>query len=203
MECDKLNRMISSSAVMAESLGKSTKIRMAQILEKTASEEAVLQRKTRIVCTMGPACSSVETLVQMIDAGMNVCRLNFSHGDHDSHLNILKNVLEAQKQRPDKKIGLMLDTKGPEIRTGLLESKTIELKKGERLKIVTDYSFVGNSNCIACSYSNLPTSVQPGCIILIADGSVSCEVVECQPDHIITKILNNAVIGEKKKHESS
>lgn len=196
MDTCQLNRMISSSAVMSECLGKSTKIGMKQILEKTCVQDNV--KRTKIVCTMGPSCWDVDTIVKMIDAGMNVCRLNFSHGDHEVHAKTLQNIAEAQKQRPNNRLALMLDTKGPEIRTGLLKEKQIELKQGEILKITTDYTYLGDSSMISCSYEKLPTSVQPGSVILMADGSVSCEVLECKKDHVVTKVLNNAVIGEKK-----
>lgn len=189
--------MVSSSTLMMQSLGKSTNIRMSQILEKRTSED-YLGRRTRIVCTMGPSCWAVEKLVEMIDAGMNVCRLNFSHGDFEAHGRVVQNLYEAQKLRPDSKVALLLDTKGPEIRTGLLKEGKISLVAGQQLKITTDYDFKGDEKCIACSYKKLPQSVLKGNVILIADGSVSAEVLECHDDHVITKVLNNATIGEKK-----
>lgn len=85
-------------------------------------------RKTKIICTLGPSCWDIENLIKMLDAGMNVARLNFSHGDHKTHGKSVENLREALKQRPDKTCGIMLDTKGPEIRTGMLvDSKSIEL----------------------------------------------------------------------------
>jgi pyruvate kinase len=104
------------------------------------------ERKTKIVCTLGPACWDVDNLVQMIDAGMNVARLNFSHGDHTTHGQSVKNLREALKQRPDKEVAIMLDTKGPEIRTGKLkDGKPIELVAGQTLKIVTDTTIEGDT----------------------------------------------------------
>lgn len=149
---------------------------------------------------MGPACWDPEILVKMMDGGMDIARLNFSHGDHVSHQKTLDNLRIAMKQRPLKKIGIMLDTKGPEIRTGLFKDglKSIELTAGQELKIVTDYSFKGDSTCIACTYDKLPTSVKKGNIILMADGSVSVEVVSVHSDHVITRVLNSAKIGERK-----
>lgn len=79
-------------------------------------------RKTKIVCTLGPACWDVDMLVKMLDAGMNVARLNFSHGDHKTHGQSVANLREALKQRPQLTCAIMLDTKGPEIRTGLLKN---------------------------------------------------------------------------------
>ncbi|CDJ30445.1 LOW QUALITY PROTEIN: pyruvate kinase, putative [Eimeria mitis] len=207
----RLLRLVSASSVMMQLLGKSTNIRMSQILEHHEDDDFSAHR-TKIVCTMGPSCWDVDKLVQLIDAGMNVCRLNFSHGDHETHGRVVKNLQEALKQRPGKRVALLLDTKGPEIRTGMLEvsvcgplydtsitsSKPIELNAGDMLKIVTDYSFVGNKSCIACSYQKLPTSVKPGNTILIADGSLSVEVVECGTDYVMTRVMNPATIGNKK-----
>ena len=118
-------------------------------------------------------------MVQMLDAGMNIVRLNFSHGDHKSHQKCLENLKEALKQRPEAQCAVLLDTKGPEIRTGLLEGgKGIELVAGQDLKIVTDYTFLGNTQTISCSYPSLPTTVQVGSTIFIADGSLTCTVKE-------------------------
>eukprot|EP00930_Biecheleria_cincta_P033824 TRINITY_DN2341_c0_g1_i2.p1 TRINITY_DN2341_c0_g1~~TRINITY_DN2341_c0_g1_i2.p1 ORF type:complete len:543 (-),score=122.26 TRINITY_DN2341_c0_g1_i2:58-1686(-) len=156
-------------------------------------------RRTKIVCTIGPSSSKVETLVKMIDAGMNVARLNFSHGDHEEKAGFLKAVREAAKLRPEKAVGIMLDTKGPEVRTGdLVDGKKVQLKAGQDLKLVTDYSFKGDATCIACSYQKLPTSVKPGTQIFVADGTLVLEVVSCGDDHVMTKVLNDFLLGQKK-----
>lgn len=96
-------------------------------------------------------------LVKILDAGMNVARLNFSHGDHKSHGQSLDNLRAALKQRPDKTCAVMLDTKGPEIRTGLnRDNKSIDLVSGQTLKICIDYAIEGDITKIACSYKSLP-----------------------------------------------
>merc|ERR1719163_334530 len=96
-----------------------TKIRYQQIFETLD----VSTRKSKVICTLGPACWDVDMLVKMLDAGMNIARLNFSHGDHKGHAQSLDNLREALKQRPDKDCAVMLDTKGPEIRTGYLKDR--------------------------------------------------------------------------------
>lgn len=127
----------------------SSRIRFQNIFEQIE----LSQRKTKIICTLGPACWDTEMLVKMLDAGMNVARLNFSHGDHASHGASVANLREALKQRPDKTCAIMLDTKGPEIRTGLLvDHQPIELVAGQQLQIVTDYAIEGDTTRIACSY---------------------------------------------------
>lgn len=191
-------RMGSTSHILSKNLGKTTDIQMAQILD-TRNEEDFLSRRTKIICTMGPSCWDVKKLVEMIDAGMNVARLNFSHGDHPTHAQTVANLHEAMKLRPGKKIGILLDTKGPEIRTGMLKDHaSITLTSGQQLKITTDYDFVGDNTCIACSYSKLPQSVQIGGHILMADGTISVEVTAIGDNHVMTKVLNNATMGERK-----
>ncbi len=118
-------------------------------------------------------------LVKILDAGMNVARLNFSHGDHKTHGQSLDNLRAALKQRPEKTCAVMLDTKGPEIRTGLnRDNKPIDLVSGQTLKIYIDYAIEGDNTKIACSYKSLPQTVSVGSTVLIADGSLSCEVTE-------------------------
>jgi len=159
------------------------------------------KRKCKIICTMGPACWDVDMLVQLIDAGMNICRLNFSHGDHEAHGATVKRIREAAAKRPDKPVAILLDTKGPEIRTGFFRDdvgKSIELKQGQDLKLVIDYSFKGDSTCFALSYDKLCASVKPGNIILCADGSLSLKVKSVGVDHVVTEVMNNCKLGERK-----
>ena len=155
-------------------------------------------RKTKIVCTLGPSCWSVEMLVKMLDAGMNVARLNFSHGDHKTHGQSVENLREALKQRPNLQCAIMLDTKGPEIRTGLLKNKTVTFKSGQSLKILTDYTVQGDETQIACSYKSLPKTVKVGSLVYVADGSLTCVVTEVKDDHVIVECKNGCTIGEKK-----
>jgi len=191
-------RQVSSSLTLMQGLGKSTIINLQTVLAKRSAQE-IQNRRTKIICTMGPSCWTVDKLCELIDQGMNVARLNFSHGDHETHARTVQNIHEALKKRPGKTVALLLDTKGPEIRTGLLkDGKAIELVPHQKLKLVTDYKFVGDNTTIACSYSKLPQSVQPGNVILLADGSVSCTVIECGPDYVITEVQNGAKLGERK-----
>jgi pyruvate kinase len=156
-------------------------------------------RKCKIICTMGPSCWDVPKLVELIDAGMNIARLNFSHGDHEGHGACLKRVREAAAQRPNKPVAILLDTKGPEIRTGFFASgDKITLTKGQDLKLVTDYSFKGDNTCIAVSYPRMPSTVKPGGTILCADGSLVLKVKSLGPDFVITEVQNDCKLGERK-----
>merc|ERR1719188_2563550 len=158
-------------------------------------------RKCKIICTMGPSCWDVDMLTKLMAAGMNIARLNFSHGDHEMHGQTVARIREAAKANPSKPVAIMLDTKGPEIRTGFFREdvgKAIELEQGQDLKLVTDYSFKGDKTCIALTYDKLPQSVKPGNTILLADGSLSLLVKECGPDWVMTKVMNNCKLGERK-----
>jgi len=172
-----------------------SKISLSDILGKTN----VSKRKTKIICTLGPSCSTKEKLVEMLEAGMDIARLNFSHGDHESHGKMLDTLREAVKEIPGKQCAVLLDTKGPEVRTGMLEGHgKVTFTAGQDLEITTDYTFLGTSEKIACSYEKLPQTVKPGDLILMADGTVTCKVLECGDTSIKVKVKNNATIGEKK-----
>ena len=154
-------------------------------------------------------------VVKMLDAGMDVARLNFSHGDHkvrpitynkiincltQTHGQTVDNIKEALRQRPNKICAIMLDTKGPEIRTGMLrDNKPVDLVSGQELLIVTDYSIEGDNKRIACSYKGLPQSVQPGSTIFIADGSITCEVSEIVDVIYILILFYQLIIREELK----
>jgi hypothetical protein len=103
--------------------------------------DAARKKQTRIICTLGPACWSVEMLGVLLDNGMNIARLNFSHGDHAAHAGTIVRLKEALAARPGVTCGIMLDTKGPEIRTGFFANAggKLELAAGSRLVLTTDY----------------------------------------------------------------
>lgn len=135
----------------------------------------------------------------MIDLGMNCARLNFSHGDHKTHGKTVENLKEAFRQRRNTPCAILLDTKGPEIRTGFFDGvKKIELKKGQDLEMCTDYAFKGNSDKIACSYPDLCSSVEVGGQILCADGSLVLTVKEIKETSVICTVMNTCSIGERK-----
>jgi pyruvate kinase len=158
-----------------------------------------VNRKTKIVCTLGPACWSQEMLGQLIDNGMNVARLNFSHGDHAGHAETLGRLRGALASRAHKNVAVMLDTKGPEIRTGFLANKDkVVITKGSLVEFTTDYEFLGDETKIACSYPELPQTVQVGGKMLVADGSLVFTVVEIKETSVVAMADNSATIGERK-----
>lgn len=155
-------------------------------------------RRTKIVCTIGPASESVEKLVQLIEAGMNVCRLNFSHGDHEEHKQRIQNIREAEKIT-GKHVALLLDTKGPEIRTHNMENGAIELREGTSVTISME-EVLGTPERISVTYSGLIDDVHIGSRILLDDGLIGLEVTDIHKDkgEIVTKVLNNGTLKNKK-----
>lgn len=171
------------------------RVKYQSIIEDTDTS----QRKTKIVCTLGPACDTVEKLTEMLDAGMDISRLNFSHGDHKTHGETVDNLKKALEERKGSTCAILLDTKGPEIRTGLMrDNEAVEFETGQEIDILTDYELEGDNTRLTCNYKSLPTTVKPGDNILIADGALSCEVIECFEDSIKVRCKNGATIGEKK-----
>jgi len=170
-------------------------------LENILTNRDYTNKHTKNISTIGPACDSVETLVQMIDRGMNVARLNFSHGDHESHHQTVLNLRAAFKQRRDKPVAIMLDTKGPEIRTGKKikgGSDSITYVKDSDVFITTDYETEQDPTTLACSYEHLTTSVQVGSKILVADGKLVFCVKEIKENGVVASATNGATIGSRK-----
>lgn len=153
-------------------------------------------RKTKIVCTIGPASESVETLVELIEAGMNVARLNFSHGDHDEHGQRILNIREASRQT-GKSVAILLDTKGPEIRTGNMATDKVYLEKGNKL-IVSMEEVAGTAERISVTYKELAKDVEVGSFILLDDGLIELEVLGVSESEITTVVKNSGVIKSKK-----
>eukprot|EP00339_Tiarina_fusa_P004866 CAMPEP_0117034058 /NCGR_PEP_ID=MMETSP0472-20121206/24283_1 /TAXON_ID=693140 ORGANISM="Tiarina fusus, Strain LIS" /NCGR_SAMPLE_ID=MMETSP0472 /ASSEMBLY_ACC=CAM_ASM_000603 /LENGTH=510 /DNA_ID=CAMNT_0004743137 /DNA_START=74 /DNA_END=1606 /DNA_ORIENTATION=+ len=172
-------------------------ITLETILAKTETH----RRQTKIVCTLGPACWDVPMLEELIDQGLSVARFNFSHGDHEGHKACLDRLREAATNKKQH-VAVLLDTKGPEIRSGFFAdgAKKISLTKGQTLVLTTDYSFKGDNTKLACSYPAMPTSVQPGQSILVADGSLVLTVLSCDVSagEVSCRVENTCSIGERK-----
>ena len=154
-------------------------------------------KKTKIVCTIGPASQSPEVLEQLIKNGMNVARLNFSHGSHEEHLEKIKTI-KRLRRKLNVPLGLMLDTKGPEIRIGTFEEKEYFLKPDDIFTLTTR-DIVGNKNIVSVSYEGLPNDVEKGSIISIDDGLIQLEVIEIKDGtEIVCRVQNNGVISNHK-----
>jgi pyruvate kinase len=161
-------------------------------------EERLVMKKTKIVCTIGPASESVDMLVNLINAGMNVCRLNFSHGDFEEHGNRIKNIHEAEKIT-GKKVAILLDTKGPEIRTNDMENGAITMKIGDVVRISMT-EVLGTNEKFSITYPELINDVTVGSHILLDDGLIDLEVsdIDKAANEIVTVVKNEGVLKNKK-----
>ena len=157
-----------------------------------------MTKKTKMVCTIGPKSENKEVLTSLLNAGMNVMRLNFSHGDFQEHGYRIDN-LESIMQETGKVFAVLLDTRGPEIRTGTLEGgQDIQLVTGQKITITTDMSTVGNREIIAVNYKNFAVDIEVGDTVLLDDGLIALKVLSKTDTTVFTEVLNNGMLGEKK-----
>lgn len=152
--------------------------------------------KTKIVCTIGPVSESKEMLTKLTKAGMNVMRLNFSHGTYEEHDRKIQMMMEVNEEL-NTKVAIMLDTQGPEIRTGSFEGGKATFKKGQKVVLVPD-NILGTSECFSISYKNLYKDVKPGGDILIDDGKIILKVDSIDEEHIICTCQNSGTIENRK-----
>ena len=153
-------------------------------------------RKTKIICTMGPSTEKGDTLKQLVLAGMNVARMNFSHGDFEEHGGRLAKLKEIRKET-GRPVAALLDTKGPEIRLGDFETGKIELQKGQDFTL-TARDIMGNQNEVSITYKQLPKDVKAGSSILLDDGLIGLEVKEVAGDDIHCVVLNGGPVSNHK-----
>ncbi|MBR5931090.1 MAG: pyruvate kinase [Lachnospiraceae bacterium] len=153
-------------------------------------------RKTKIICTIGPASESEEVLTAMCKAGMDTARLNFSHGTHEEHLQKIQ-TLKKVREKLGIPLPIMLDTKGPEYRLGTFENHKIELKEGDTF-ILTSDQIVGNQERVSVSYDKLPQELTAGERILINDGLVEVIVKEIEGNDIICTVKQGGVLSDRK-----
>lgn len=154
-------------------------------------------KKTRIICTMGPNTNDRELLRKLIQNGMNVARFNFSHGDHEEHKRRMDMVKQLREEE-NSNTAILLDTKGPEIRTGVLkDGKKVTLKTGETFTLTSD-EIEGDDKCVSITYKGLVRDVEIGTTILIDDGLIGLEVVRKTENDIICNIVNGGELGERK-----
>lgn len=153
-------------------------------------------RKTKIVCTIGPSSESLENTKKLIKAGMNVGRLNFSHGDFEEHGNRIINIRAANKELGTS-VAILLDTKGPEIRLGKLKEEPIELIQGDAITLTTE-EILGDINRIPVTYENLPNDLSVGSTVLIDDGLIGLKVESIEGTEVHCRIINSGPIKGKK-----
>ena len=153
-------------------------------------------RKTKIICTLGPACSNEETIRQLLKAGMNIARINFSHGDHEYHS---KNIDMFRKIRDELELpaAVMLDTKGPEIRLKDFENGSVKINEGD-IFTLTSNDILGNEKIVSITYKDLPSQITIGTTLLIDDGRISLEAIDVTNTDIKCKVIQGGTISNHK-----
>ena len=154
-------------------------------------------RKTKIVCTIGPACSDENTLTEMCRAGMNVARLNFSHGTHEDHLAHMEK-LKRIREKLKLPIAILLDTKGPEYRIRTFRSGKVTLAEGDTFTFTTDESVIGDETRVAVSYAGLADDLEAGDIILLNNGLLAFRVTEIRGGEVVTTVTTGGELSDRK-----
>ncbi len=155
-----------------------------------------LTHKTKIVATIGPASQSPETLAQIIDAGMNIARLNFSHGEFASHRQVIENIRAASAQT-GRRVAIMADLPGPKMRIGNFSVEKIELKPGDPFTLTTD-PVVGDQQRVSVTFSRLPQAVKPGNLLSLNDGFVQLEVVGVRGNDVVCVVRVGGELRARK-----
>src|SRR2546430_1143438 len=154
-------------------------------------------RKAKIICTMGAACREEPVLSRLVEAGMDVARLNFSHGTHEDHLRAIGNVRKAA-DNAGRPVALLLDLQGPKIRVGKLEGGKAQLEAGAEVTITVDPAVLGNAQRFSCSYQGLPDDVSIGDPVLINDGAIKLEVIAVEGKDVRCRIKVGGTISDHK-----
>jgi pyruvate kinase len=154
-------------------------------------------KKTKIVATLGPASSDKEILRQMFEAGLNVCRLNFSHGSYEDHASVIKTIRELNDET-GLNVAILADLQGPKIRTNEMENNGVELINGTEVTIVTE-KIIGTAQKFSINYPKLPQDVKPGERILLDDGKLALEVVSTDgKKEFVAKVIHGGILSSKK-----
>ena len=153
-------------------------------------------KKTKIICSIGPASVNPDVMEQMVKNGMNVARINFSHATIEEREKVIESVKEV-RNRTKENVAILFDTKGPEFRSGMLEYGEIELIEGNTIKIVKE-EILGNKERISVNHPSAIDSLNIGSIILLENGLMKIEVIEKYDDYVKCKIINGGILGNKK-----
>ena len=155
------------------------------------------KRRAKIVATLGPATDGEDMLAALLRAGVDVVRLNFSHGTQDEHAERIRRV-RAYAEQIDRPVAIMLDLQGPKIRTGKLKGGTpVELKRGAELRITTR-PIEGTAERVSTTYANLPLDCRPGDTVLIDDGRMQLVVLDTTPDEVVLQVVDGGMLKEHK-----
>jgi pyruvate kinase len=154
-------------------------------------------RRAKIVGTLGPSCSTIEVFRQLVRAGLDVARLNFSHGSHEQKAELIRMVRQVSREE-NKPICILADLQGPKIRTGLLvDHKPVLLEEGEQLTI-TPRQIEGTAKMVSTVFTTLAENLEPGSRILLSDGLIELRVARLDGEDVVCDIVNGGMLGEKK-----
>lgn len=155
------------------------------------------QTKTKIIATIGPACQEKEVLRKLIHEGVDVCRLNFSHGKHEEHKQVIDTIKELNAEMGTS-VAILADLQGPKLRIGEVENNSVMLVDGALLSLVTT-DVMGTATKVSITYKPLPLDVMPGEFILVDDGKIKLEVVETnRKDEVVTRVISGGILSSKK-----
>lgn len=157
----------------------------------------MIPNKTKIICTLGPASSSVEKIQELANAGMNIARINFSHGKYSEHLEIIKNIRQAEANC-GKTITILGDLQGPKIRIDRFEGGQCELKNGQEFIITSNKIEFGNNTIVSTNFEGLIEDAKNGKQILLDDGYIILDIVKIEANNIITKVRKGGILKDKK-----
>ena len=153
-------------------------------------------KKTKIICSIGPSSCDVDVMCNMVNNGMNVARINFSHATLEEKENVV-NTVKKVREITGKHIGILYDTKGPEFRNGMLENDSINLVEGKTIRIVKE-EVLGNEERFSVNHSSAVESLQVGNVVLLQNGLMKIEVISKEEDGVTCKIINGGILGNKK-----
>ena len=153
-------------------------------------------KKTKIICTLGPASKDEKTIKAMLEAGMNVARLNFSHGTHEDHKKTIE-VFRKVRDGMGLPAAVMLDTKGPEIRIGDFLNGSEILKKGDHFTLTSE-KCMGTLDRVSVTYKALPSQVETGTVILIDDGRVKLKVIQTTDTDVVCEVTEGGKVSNRK-----
>ena len=157
----------------------------------------MIQKKTKIVATLGPASANKETLRKMFQEGVNVCRINFSHGEHDQHLETI-NLIRELNSELNSHVAILGDLQGPKLRVGMIENGAVKIKEGDVITF-TNEDVLGNKDKVFMTYKRFADDVKEGEIILIDDGKLQLKIVSTDGEKIVkAKALNDGVLSSRK-----
>ncbi len=152
--------------------------------------------KTRIVATIGPASASPEVMVELLRAGMDVARINFSHGDFDGHARVIAGLRDAAA-RTGRRLAIMADLPGPKMRLGLIAGEPVELRRGETFTLTTRET-VGDASGASVDFERLPQVVRPGAALFLNDGLIQLEVERVSPDDVVCRVVAGGELRSRK-----